>query len=80
MSSSQADIVLLQQAENQLRQLSPERLRVAVDFLAYLQEREENEATEELMNIPGLEEAFHEAVQEADAGEVVLFEAIRRDV
>ncbi len=78
MTLSQA--ALIQQAENRLRQLSPERLRVAIDFLAYLQEREENEATEELMNIPGLEEAFREAVQEADAGEVVSFEAIRRDV
>jgi len=32
--------------------LSPERLRVAADFLAYLDERESNDATEELLSIP----------------------------
>ncbi|MCY7274530.1 MAG: hypothetical protein LH702_12540, partial [Phormidesmis sp. CAN_BIN44] len=59
--------------------LSPERLRVASDFLAYLDDREVNEATQELLNISGLEAAFLEAVREADAGEVVPFDSIRRD-
>ena len=80
MDLRQEDIALLKEAERRLRQLSPERLRVAGDFLAYLQEREENEATEELLSLPGFEEAFHEAVQQADAGEVVPFESIRRNV
>ncbi|MCU0548394.1 MAG: hypothetical protein MUC48_03515 [Leptolyngbya sp. Prado105] len=68
---SAEDLNLLHQAEKRLKQLSPERLRVASDFLAYLQEREENEATEELLTIPGIEAEFLEALQEADAGEVV---------
>lgn len=59
-----------------LRQL----LRVANDFLAYLQEREENQATAELLGIPGFETAFRCAVAQADSGEVVRFEDIRRDV
>lgn len=80
MSTRQEDMPLLKEAERHLHQLSPERLRVAVDFLAYLQEREENEATEELLSIRGFAAAFHEAVEQADAGEVVLFESIRRDV
>lgn len=80
MESKQDDIALLEEAERRLHQLSRERLRVAVDFLAYLQEREENEATEELLNIPGFEEAFGEAWEQADAGEVVPFESIRRNV
>ena len=79
MESAQETINLLQEAEKRLRQLSPERLRVASDFLAYLEDREVNEATQELLNIPGLEAAFIEAVQEADAGDVVSFENIRRD-
>ena len=79
MESTQETVDLLKEAEKRLRQLSPERLRVASDFLAYLEDREINEATQELLNIPGLEAAFLEAVREADAGEVVSFESIRRD-
>ena len=71
---------ILTEAERRLRSLSSERLRVANDFLAYLQEREENEATAELLSIPGFEAAFQHAVEQADSGEVVRFEDIRRDV
>ena len=53
--------------------LSPERLRVANDFLAYLQEREENEATAELLSIPGFEAAFRRAVEQVERGEVVRY-------
>lgn len=80
METEQQDITLLKEAERRLHQLSPDRLRVAVDFLAYLQEREENEATEELLRIPGFTEEFREAVEEAEAGEVVSFDRIRRHV
>lgn len=80
MNLSAEELDLLRQAEKRLHQLSPERLRVASDFLAYLQEREENEATDELLKIPGIEAEFLEALQEAEAGEFVSFEAIRRDV
>jgi len=66
----------LTEAERRLRSLSPERLRVANDFLAYLQEREESEATAELLSIPGFEAAFRHAVQQAETGEVVRFEDI----
>ena len=44
---------VLTEAEHRLRSLSPERLRVANGFLAYLQEREENQATTELLSILG---------------------------
>ncbi len=69
---------LLTEASKRLRNLSPERLRVANDFLAYLQEREESEATQELLNIAGL--AFRRALTQAERGEVVRFEDIRRKV
>jgi len=78
--STDQETALLQQMERRLRKLSPERLRVADDFLAYLEEREESDATQELLNIPGFEAAFQLAVQEAKSGEVVRFEDIRRDV
>jgi hypothetical protein len=53
---------------------------VADDFLAYLEEREESEATRELLSIPGFETAFRQAVEQAETGRVVSFEDIRRDV
>jgi hypothetical protein len=34
------------------------RLRAAKGFLAYLGERKENEATAELLSLPGFEDAF----------------------
>ena len=71
---------ILTETERRLRSLSPERLRVANDFLAYLQEREENQATAELLSIPGFEAAFQHAIEQAESGDVVRFEDIRRDV
>ena len=71
---------LLEETESRLRRLSPERLQVASDFLAYLEEREQSEATKELLNIPGFEEAFRRAVQQAEQEQLVRFEDIRRDV
>ena len=69
-----------EEARARLSRLSPGRLRVANDFLAYLEEREQSEATEELLAIPGFEAAFRRAVQQAEDGKVVSFEDVRRDV
>lgn len=71
---------MLEDARQRLEQLSPDRLRVASDFLAYLDEREQSEATEELLRIPGFEDAFSRAVQDVEEGQIVRFEEIRRDV
>jgi len=71
---------LLTEAEHRLYSLSPERLQVANDFLAYLQEREENEATAELLGIPGFEAALQRAAGQVEQGDVVYLEDIRRDV
>jgi len=77
---TQEHSTLLSEAERRLRRLSPERLLVASDFLAYLEERESLEATQELLNIPGFKEAFRKALQQAEQGEVIRFEEIRRNV
>jgi hypothetical protein len=71
---------VLEEAQQCLERLSPDRLYVASDFLAYLEEREQSEATEELLKIPGFEEAFHRAAQRVEEGQIVRFEDIRRDV
>jgi hypothetical protein len=80
MEAVTENIYSLQHIENILRSLSPERLRVAADFLAYLEERESNEATEELLSIPNFKEDFQEAVQDFERGDVVSFKSIRRHV
>ena len=52
MEAIAEDLYTVQKIEAILQRLSPERLRVAADFLAYLDERESNDATEELLSIP----------------------------
>jgi len=69
---------LLEEAQHRLRRLSLQRFRVANGFLAYLEEREESQATAELLSIPGFEAAFSRAVEQADTGDVVRFEHVRR--
>jgi hypothetical protein len=51
-----------------------------VTFWPICEEREESEATQELLNLPGFETAFRRAVRQAETGEVVRFEDIRRNV
>jgi hypothetical protein len=52
MEAVAENLYTVQKIEAILQRLSPERLRVAADFLAYLDERESNDATEELLSIP----------------------------
>ena len=68
------------QIQSYVEQLSPERLTVALDFLAYLVEREANEATEELLAIPGLREELQEAEASIDSDELVDWRDIRHDL
>ncbi|CAN1208571.1 DUF2281 domain-containing protein [Tumidithrix helvetica PCC 7403] len=74
------NLYTVQKIEAILKRLSPERLRVAADFLAYLDERESNEATDELLSIPNFENDFQEALREVERGDVVSFKSIRRHV
>lgn len=71
-------IEIRQRAKEYIDQLSPERLLVAADFLAYLAERESNEATEELLQIPGFVEDFKEAKKDITAGKVISVDQLKR--
>ena len=64
---------LLEEIEQRLRRLSAERLRVVSDFLAYLEEWEASEVTQELLQIPDFEQAFREATKQVEQGQVVRF-------
>ncbi|MEG3435737.1 hypothetical protein V0288_01275 [Pannus brasiliensis CCIBt3594] len=80
MEATSENLPELQQAQEALAQLSAERLKIAVEFIAYLQEKESREATEELLTIPNFLEELEEAEEEVRSGAVVSFESIRRDV
>ena len=80
MEAIAEDLYTVQKIETILQGLSPERLRVAADFMAYLDERESNDATEELLSIPNFLEDYQEALQDFENGDVVSFRSIRRHV
>ncbi|WP_017315937.1 hypothetical protein [Mastigocladopsis repens] len=63
MAAEQKQSTLLEAIESHLRQLSPQKLQVVATFLAYLQGREENQAKQELLTIPGFAASFREIVQ-----------------
>ncbi len=71
---------LLELAKETLEQLPPEQLKVAAEFLRYLDERASDEATEELLKIPGLLEDVREAEQEFKEGKGTPWREVRRDV
>ena len=74
------NLYTVQKIEVILQRLSPESLRVAADFMAYLDERESNDATEELLSIPNFLEDYQEAMQDIENGDVVSLKSIRRHV
>jgi hypothetical protein len=66
---------LLRRAKHRLAALSEDRLQFADRFLAYL---EEEDATEELLAIPGFAEEFEEAEKDIKAGRLTPVEKLRR--
>jgi hypothetical protein len=70
--------MLRRQVKRRVDSLTEERLKVADEFLAYLEERESREATEELLKIPGFVEAFEEGKKDIAAGRVTPVSKLRR--
>jgi hypothetical protein len=58
--------------------LSEDRLRVADDFPAYLEERDASEATAELLGLPGFLDALRQAEAEITIGRTVSVRDLRR--
>ena len=69
---------VLDRAKRRLEVLTPARLRAADEFLAYLEGRESDEATEELLGLPGFREALEKGESEARAGDLTPAENLRR--
>ena len=62
---------LLRRAKRRLEHLSEQRLRTADDILAYLEDLDGDEATEELLRIPGLLDRVEKAEQDIAEGRTV---------
>jgi hypothetical protein len=71
-------IQLRSQIQDYVEQLSTQKLLVAVDFLAYLAEKDEDDPTEELLKIKGFQESFEKAKQNAEQGKVIPVEQLKR--
>lgn len=69
---------LLRAAKDRLDTLTPERLKVADDFLSYLEEREANEATAELLALPSFLEALSKSEEEIAGGSLPSVDDLRR--
>ena len=69
---------LLRRAKRRLERLSEQRLRTANDILAYLDDLDSDEATEELLRIPGLLERLDEAERDIAEGRTVPVHELRR--
>lgn len=68
------------QINQYLEQLSSERLHLAADFLAYLADKESEEATQELLDIPGFIESFERGKKDIAKGRLVNWRTLRSDV
>jgi hypothetical protein len=69
---------LRQLAKETVDGLPPEQLKVAVEFLRFLDERASVEATEELLKIPGLLKDIAEAEKDYAEGRTTPVEKLRR--
>lgn len=70
---------LQRQLDDSLRQLSPARLQVAADFVAYLANAESEAATQELLKIPGLLERIQQT-QATPKSDYTDWRMLRSDV
>ena len=70
-------IEIQEQINQYLKQLSLERLQVVADFVAYLADKESEEATQELLEIPGLLEMIEKNRETTSKDRLVNWRAIR---
>jgi hypothetical protein len=69
-----------QQIDQYLEQLSSARLQIVADFLAYLADKESEEATQELLDIPGFIESLERGKKDIAEGRLANWRTIRSDV
>jgi len=70
-------VKIRQQIQEYVNKLSPDKLLVAADFLAYLAKRGDNQATEELLKIEGFKEALAQAKKNVEEGKVISVDQLK---
>lgn len=69
-----------QQINQNLNRLSSERLDLVAEFIAYLADKESQEATQELLDIPGFIECFERGKKDIAFCRVINWRSVRTDV
>jgi hypothetical protein len=71
---------LRQEINYNLERLSPDKLKIVAEFLAYLADKESELATQEILDIPGFIASFERGKQDVTEGRVKNWRNIRSDV
>lgn len=71
---------LRKNAKDRLDSLPPDKVRVAAEFLEYLEAAASREATQELLKIPGILEDVAEASEQIEKGAGKNWREARQDV
>ena len=74
------DITIRKKVKEAIKTLSEERARVALDFINYLGEREEWEATGELLSDKKLLMDYKAAKEQIKKGNTVKWNAIKKNI
>ena len=80
MNHSMNNSEIRHQINQYLERLPSVRLHLAADFLAYLADKESEEASQELLDVPGFIESFERGKKEVAEDRVVNWRNIRSDV
>lgn len=73
-------VELRRQAKKSIDQLTGRRLRFVAGFLTYLRGSTRDDATKELLEIPGFLESFARGAKDLRTGRVRAWRKVRRDV
>ena len=71
---------LRKNAKDRLDSLPPDKVRVAAEFLEYLETAASRDATQELLKIPGILEDVEEASEQIEKGAGKNWRETRQDV
>ncbi len=61
-------------------QLSAKNLNIAYEFMAYLADKESEEATQELLEIPGILVEIEQGKKDIEEGNLIDWRELRKDV
>jgi hypothetical protein len=67
-------------AKEQLDSLPPDKIKVAAEFLNYLETAASRDATAELLKIPGLLQDVKESAEHVKRGRIKDWRKVRKDV